>query len=90
MTMSKGTILITGATGFVGSNLLIAALDAGYHANVVVRSEAKASALKDLIAAKSRTDNCDYNSRCHYFSVLDLTAPGALDHAAVGATFLFQ
>ena len=88
--MPEGTILITGATGFIGSNLLIAALGAGYHANIVVRSEAKASALKDLVAAKSRTDGCDYNSRCHYFSVSDLEAPGALDQAAVGATFLIQ
>lgn len=88
--MPQGTILITGATGFIGSNLLIAALGAGYHANVVVRTEAKARSLKDLIAAKSRTEGCDYNSRCHYFTVPDLTAPGALDHAAAGATFLFQ
>ena len=88
--MPEGTILITGATGFIGSNLLIAALGAGYQANVVIRSEAKAGHLKDLIATKSRTDGCDYNSRCHYFSVPDLTTPGALDAAAVGATFLFQ
>lgn len=88
--MSKGTILITGATGFIGSNLLLAALGAGYQANVVIRSEAKAGQLKDLIAAKSRTDGCDYNSRCQYFSVPDLTAPGALDHAAAGATFMFH
>lgn len=84
--MTKGTIVITGATGFLGSSILVAALRGGYKANIVVRSIAKEEDLKTSEAIRS----LDVENQCKYFHVPDLTQPGSLDEAAAGADFFIH
>ncbi|KAH8652156.1 hypothetical protein BX600DRAFT_527334 [Xylariales sp. PMI_506] len=84
--MPKGTVLITGATGFLGSAVLIELLRSGYSAHIVVRSEQKAESLKSAPAmlAVGRAE------ACKYFVVPDLTVAGCLDEAADGADRIFH
>lgn len=86
-TMSKGTVFITGATGFLGSVFLLEALAKGYSAHVVARSESKAQVVKDLVANHGfANDTVEGKPYCKYFIVPDLTVAGALDEAVRGTT----
>lgn len=84
--MAQGKIMITGATGFVGSAILVDILQAGYTANIVVRSEQKAKKLQEApaIAALNKA------SACKYFIVPDLTAEGGLDEATAGTDIVIH
>ncbi|KAK6066647.1 3-beta hydroxysteroid dehydrogenase [Seiridium cupressi] len=84
--MSKGKLLITGATGYVGSAILIGALREGYDAHIVVRSAAKEQFLKDAPAIAG----LGKQAQCKYFVVPGLTVPGCLDEAAAGANFVIH
>ncbi|KAK9778154.1 putative 3-beta hydroxysteroid dehydrogenase protein [Seiridium cardinale] len=84
--MSKGKLLITGATGYVGSAILIGALREGYDAHIVVRSAAKEQFLKDAPAIAG----LGKQAQCKYFVVPDLTVPGCLDEAAAGANLVIH
>ncbi|KAK8131544.1 reductase [Apiospora sp. TS-2023a] len=83
--MSKGTVFITGATGFLGSVFLLEALAQGYSAHVVARSESKAQVVKDLVANHGFSNEAaEGKPSCKYFIVPDLTVAGALDEAVRG------
>lgn len=84
--MSQGKIMITGATGFLGSAFLIDILKAGYTAHIVVRSESKAKILQQAPAITC----LDKASACKYFVVPDLGVPGALDEATAGTDFIIH
>lgn len=47
---THANVLITGATGYVGQWVLRSLLDRGHTARVVVRSEGKAKAVKDIFS----------------------------------------
>lgn len=84
--MSSKTIVLTGATGFCGFAILLAALKANYNIRIVVRSEAKANTLRtnpSFIAL-------DKTSQCTFYTVPDLSAAGALDEACVGADYFIH
>lgn len=51
--MPSSTIFITGATGFIGSQVVKAALDAGHHLRLSVRKEEQIQSLKELFGSKS-------------------------------------
>jgi dihydroflavonol-4-reductase len=68
--MEKGLLLVTGATGLVGSTLCIAARKAGYRVRGLVRSLAETAALRDAGIE---------------LVVGDVTEPDALLRAAKGA-----
>ena len=78
--------MITGATGFIGSAILVDILQAGYTVNIVVRSEQKARVLQDApaIAALSGA------SQCQYFVVPDLAVEGSLDEATAGTDIVIH
>ncbi|KAI3400670.1 hypothetical protein diail_2382 [Diaporthe ilicicola] len=78
--MAQGKVLLTGATGFLGSAILIDILKAGYTVNIVVRSESKAKLVQEAPAIAS----LNKASACKYFIVPDLTAEGCLDEATAG------
>ncbi|KAK8018714.1 hypothetical protein PG991_007904 [Apiospora marii] len=85
--MSKGTVFITGATGFLGSVFLLEALAKGYSAHVVARSESKAQIVKELVANHGYSNEpVEGKPYCKYFIVPDLTVPGALDEGVRGTT----
>ncbi|GME58707.1 uncharacterized protein LTHEOB_2648 [Neofusicoccum parvum] len=84
--MSKGTLLITGASGYLGFAILLSALREGYTPHIVVRSAAKLDFVKnapDLVALPNA-------STCKYFIVPDLTAPGSLDEATAGCDYVIH
>lgn len=84
--MAQGKILITGATGFIGSNILIDVLQAGYAVNIVVRADSKAKQLQEApaIAALNKA------SACQYSIVPDLTVEGCLDEATAGTDIVIH
>lgn len=86
--MSKGTLLITGATGFLGFSILLGALREGYTAHIVVRSASKQAAVQNAPDLLALPNNAAL--RCHFFIAPDLTAPGALDAAATGCDLVLH
>ncbi|KAF2146407.1 uncharacterized protein K452DRAFT_283670 [Aplosporella prunicola CBS 121167] len=82
--MSKGTVCITGGTGFVGFAVLLEALRNGYAVHIVVRSETKANWLKAHPALPG------LDSSASFFTVPDLTAPGSLDAAIAGVDYVIH
>ncbi|KAJ3540762.1 hypothetical protein NMY22_g4164 [Coprinellus aureogranulatus] len=68
-------ILITGATGYVGQWVLRTILNRGYHARVVVRSEAKSHDVKRMFPAY------EDQGKMEFVIVEDFTKEGALDEA---------
>lgn len=84
--MAQGKILITGAGGFLGSAILIDILQAGYTANIVVRSESKAKKLQEAPAIAT----LNKASACNYFIVPDLTVEGCLDEATAGTDIIIH
>ncbi|KKY33603.1 putative nad dependent epimerase dehydratase [Diaporthe ampelina] len=84
--MDQGKVLLTGATGFLGSAILIDILKAGYTVNIAVRSEAKAKLIREAPAIAS----LGKDSACKYFIVPDLTAEGCLDEATAGTALVIH
>jgi nucleoside-diphosphate-sugar epimerase len=73
------TILITGATGFVGFRILLAILQAGHNARCAVRSEGKAQVILSNPAIQKLTSGQDERLSC--IVVPDFTVDGAFDSA---------
>ena len=73
--MPSGLILLTGATGHVGFATLILALKKGYTIRAAVRSEAKASTIREHSATKP------YLGQLFFVTVPDITVSGAFDEA---------
>ncbi|POS81178.1 NAD dependent epimerase/dehydratase [Diaporthe helianthi] len=84
--MAPGKVLLTGATGFLGSAILIDILKAGYEVNIAVRSESKAKFVREAPAIAS----LGKDSACKYFIVPDLTTKGCLDEAAAGTDLIIH
>lgn len=78
--MAQGKVLLTGATGFLGSAILIDILKAGYTVHIAVRSDSKAKFVREATPIAS----LGKDSACKFFIVPDLTAEGCLDEAAAG------
>ncbi len=79
-------VLITGATGHVGSAVLLHALQAGYNVRAAVRSPAKAAA----ILARPQIQQLNPGARLQFVVVPDITAVDAFDAAAAGATHVIH
>lgn len=76
-TSGKGkTVLITGASGFVASDVLTSFLQRGYHVKATVRS--------DATAEKVKKSHAKYASQLSFAIVKDVAAPGAFDEAVKG------
>ena len=71
-----GTILVTGASGFVATQVISAFLSAGYHVRGTVRSESKAQSTAAIFPS--------FQSRLSFVVVPDIVAPGAFDEAVKG------
>jgi nucleoside-diphosphate-sugar epimerase len=80
--MTKGLILITGATGFIGSHVLDLALITGYSVRVTVRKEEQIADLKKLFPS--------YTSQLDFITVPDITATHAYDKAVNGVEYVLH
>jgi nucleoside-diphosphate-sugar epimerase len=85
--MSKGLVLITGATGHVGFRTLLDLLQDGYKVRAAVRSEAKKQVILSNAAFKALTAPSDSLS---FVIVPDLQSEGAYDEAAKGVDFVIH
>ncbi|EJT76011.1 hypothetical protein GGTG_05936 [Gaeumannomyces tritici R3-111a-1] len=91
-------VLITGATGHVGSATLLHLLRAGYMVRAAVRSQDKAAKIlarariqQALAANGSRVEaSTGRSSQLTFVVVPDITAPGAYDEAARGTTLIIH
>jgi len=80
-TINKGDlILITGATGYIGSNVADQALEAGYKVRGTTRSKAKGQWLNDLLKKKYG------EGRFELVEVPDMTDSAAYDDAVKGVS----
>ena len=79
-------VLITGATGHVGSAVLLHALRAGYTVRAAVRSESKAAS----VLARPQVQALNPGPRLSFAVVPDITAPGAYAAAAEDATHIIH
>lgn len=82
LTMSKGIIFITGATGFIGSQVLSVCFKAGYNVRLAIRKESQIEDLKKLFPANT--------SHMDFAMVPDLTKPGAFEGQLHGVEYIFH
>ncbi|SPQ20734.1 fb83974c-ddb9-48a4-a33d-28eb76c8fc16 [Thermothielavioides terrestris] len=73
---SKGTVLVTGANGYIAARTVEAFLKAGYSVRGTVRSLASATEVKEALP--------EYADKLSFVEVPDITVPGAFDDAAKG------
>ncbi|KAL1405693.1 hypothetical protein Q8F55_007359 [Vanrija albida] len=74
--LNSGLLLITGASGYIGSYTVKAALDEGYKVRVAVRTPEKGEYVKNLFP--------EYKESVSYTIVKEIAAKGAYDNAVHG------
>ena len=85
--VGSNLVLITGATGHVGSRTLLHVLQAGYDVRVAVRSESKAAS----VLSRPQIQALNPGQRLTFTVVPDITAPGAYDEAVIdGVTHIIH
>jgi nucleoside-diphosphate-sugar epimerase len=80
--MSKGLLLITGASGFIGSHVLDRAIKAGYDVRLTVRKETQIDELQQLFPT--------HTSQMDFAVVPDITATDAFNRAMEGVNYIFH
>jgi NADPH-dependent methylglyoxal reductase len=85
---SKQTILLTGASGFLGAHILQQLLLKGYNVRVVVRSEQSAQKIKREVAAQPALQDviAKNGNQLSFVIVLDMGRPGAFDEPVKGVS----
>ncbi|KAJ7836341.1 NAD-P-binding protein [Mycena olivaceomarginata] len=78
--MSRGTVLITGITGFIATHTALAFLDAGYTVRGTARTAARADDWISRFPA--------HKAHFQYAVVADMAVPGAFDDAVKGCDFV--
>ena len=80
----KGTVLVTGGSGYIGSWCVIAALQQGYAVRTTVRNLAKEGQVRAAISKE-----VDPGNRLAFYAV-DLTADDGWDDAAAGCEYVLH
>lgn len=80
------TILITGATGFIGFRILLAALEAGHKVRYTARSEEKAK----IVASNPAVQKTSPGDRLSSVIIPDFIVPGAFDDAVQDVTHIIH
>ncbi|KAL0930530.1 nad dependent epimerase dehydratase family protein [Colletotrichum truncatum] len=80
--MSNSLVFITGATGFIGSQIAVACLKAGYHVRLSVRREDQIQKLQDTFS--------EFSSQLHFVIISDFTRPDAFVSAVVGVEYVIH
>ncbi|WOO80181.1 Putative uncharacterized oxidoreductase [Vanrija pseudolonga] len=74
--ITTGLVLVTGASGFVGTHCVAALLDAGFRVRIAARSEEKAAHVRSLFP--------QHKDKIEHAVVKDIDEPTAYDAAVVG------
>ncbi|KAE8381147.1 hypothetical protein BDV26DRAFT_301952 [Aspergillus bertholletiae] len=74
--------LITGATGFIGSQVSLRALQAGYRVRLTIRRKEQADKLRRIFA--------DYEKHLEFAIVPDITVSGCFDEALQGVEYVLH
>ncbi|WPH00548.1 Hypothetical protein R9X50_00337700 [Acrodontium crateriforme] len=82
--MAGDLVLITGATGHLGFQVLKQALEQGYQIRAAVRSASKAKVVKDAVKDLNRDSQLDF------VVVPDFLVPGAFDSAVQGVKYIIH
>ena len=82
MALSPAKAYITGATGFIGSHVAKAALEAGYHVRLSIRKHTQIQELKDLFPS--------YHSSLEFEEIKDITKPNAFENSFDGVDYVFH
>ena len=80
--MAQELVLITGATGFIGSQTALSALKAGYRVRLSVRKPDQIEKLKKLFS--------EFVGSLDFAVVSDFTAPDAFKSAVEGVDYIFH
>lgn len=80
--MSAPIVLVTGSTGFIGAQVALAALQAGYHVRLSVRRESQIDALRQAFH--------EFTDTLEFVVVPDYTASGAFDDALKDAQYVIH
>jgi NADPH-dependent methylglyoxal reductase len=80
-------VLVSGANGFIATEIVLAFLQAGYRVRGTVRSQAKADAWLALPAIAPYTSSFEGIAPLSVVLVEDITISGAFDEALAGATY---
>lgn len=84
--MAKDLVLITGATGFLGFQVLLQALEQGYQVRAAVRNEAKAQTITSNPTFKA----LNRSSQLSFITVPDFLKPGAFDSAVQDVKYIIH
>ena len=84
--MSKGLVVVTGASGFIAKHIVLQLLDEGFHVRAGVRSDAREAEVRTAMAAHLR-DKTNLDQRLA-FTRLDLTRDEGWESALKGADAL--
>ncbi|TDL15605.1 NAD-P-binding protein [Rickenella mellea] len=77
--MSKGLVVVTGATGFLGTEVAIAFVNGGYNVRGTARSQQKINDWESF--------NPKYKGKVQWF-IADLTSPNSFDEAIKGVKYI--
>lgn len=80
--MSRTTVFITGATGFIGAHVALEALKAGHNVKLSVRREGQIESLRGALEALA--------DKLEFVVVPDYTAANAFDDALNGADYVIH
>lgn len=80
--MSDSLVLITGASGYIGTHLIGDVLKAGHRVRAAVRSEEKGQAIKELYPSSS--------SKIEFTIVPDMSQSSAYQNALKGVSHVFH
>ncbi|KUM55842.1 hypothetical protein ACN42_g11396 [Penicillium freii] len=75
-------VLITGATGFIGSQVVLQTLEAGYSVHLVVRRPEQADKLRRIFSK--------FDEKLSFAVLPDITAPGGFDKALQGVDYVIH
>ena len=80
--MSKSLVFITGASGFIGSQVVAVTLKAGYRVRLSIRKPEQEAAIRKRYA--------EYNNDIEIFLIPDLSNVDALTSALNGVDYVFH
>lgn len=80
--MSPTRVYITGATGFIGSHVVKAALETGYHVRLSIRKQSQIQSLKDLFPS--------HHANLEFEEIPDITKSDAFRNSFNDVDYIFH